>query len=46
MALPMRSNDNGFPLYDTGGPALQATLEPGEFISTLDMKTKFLRPAL
>jgi uncharacterized protein (TIGR00369 family) len=33
-------------LYDTVGPALQATLEPGEFISTMDMKTKFLRRAL
>jgi uncharacterized protein (TIGR00369 family) len=33
-------------LYDTVGPALLATLEPGQFISTLDLKASFLRPAL
>ena len=27
------------------GPALLATLEPGQFISTLDLKATFLRPA-
>jgi uncharacterized protein (TIGR00369 family) len=32
-------------LYDTVGPALLATLEPGQFISTLDLKASFLRPA-
>ena len=33
-------------LYDTVGPALLATLEPGQFISTLDLNARFLRPAL
>jgi uncharacterized protein (TIGR00369 family) len=35
-------------LYETVGAALLATLEPDEFefISTLDMKTKFMRPAV
>jgi uncharacterized protein (TIGR00369 family) len=32
-------------LYDTVGPALLATLEPGQFISTLDLKASSLRPA-
>ena len=32
-------------LYDTVGPALLATLEPGQFISTLDLNARFLRPA-
>jgi uncharacterized protein (TIGR00369 family) len=32
-------------LYDTVGPTLLATLEPHEFISTLDLQTTFLRPA-
>jgi uncharacterized protein (TIGR00369 family) len=32
-------------LYDTVGPALLATLESGQFISTLDLKASFLRPA-
>jgi uncharacterized protein (TIGR00369 family) len=32
-------------LYDTVGPALLATLEPGQFISTLDLKATFLRQA-
>jgi uncharacterized protein (TIGR00369 family) len=32
-------------LYDTVGPALLATLEPGRFISTLELKTSFLRTA-
>ncbi|WP_024802547.1 PaaI family thioesterase [Nocardia sp. BMG51109] len=32
-------------LYDTVGPALLATLGPGEFQSTLDMQVSFLRPA-
>jgi uncharacterized protein (TIGR00369 family) len=32
-------------LYDTAGPALLATLEPGQFISTLDLNARFLRPA-
>jgi uncharacterized protein (TIGR00369 family) len=32
-------------LYDTVGPALLATLEPGQFISTLDLKASFLRKA-
>jgi uncharacterized protein (TIGR00369 family) len=32
-------------LYDTVGPALLATLGPGQFISTLDLKASFLRPA-
>jgi acyl-coenzyme A thioesterase PaaI-like protein len=30
-------------LYDTVGPTLLATLEPDQFISTLDLTTKFLR---
>jgi uncharacterized protein (TIGR00369 family) len=30
-------------LYDTVGPALLATLEPGQFISTLDLKASFLQ---
>jgi uncharacterized protein (TIGR00369 family) len=32
-------------LYDTLGPALLATLEPGQFIETLDLHTTFVRPA-
>jgi uncharacterized protein (TIGR00369 family) len=32
-------------LYDTVGPALLATLQPGQFQSTLELKTSFLRPA-
>jgi uncharacterized protein (TIGR00369 family) len=32
-------------LYDTVGPALLATLEPGQFISTLDLKASFLQRA-
>ncbi|WP_314174289.1 PaaI family thioesterase [Streptomyces winkii] len=32
-------------LYDTVGPALLATLGPGEFQSTLELKVTFLRPA-
>jgi uncharacterized protein (TIGR00369 family) len=32
-------------LYDTVGPALLATLGPGEFQSTLDLNVRFLRPA-
>jgi acyl-coenzyme A thioesterase PaaI-like protein len=32
-------------LYDTVGPTLLATLEPGQFISTLDLKASSLRPA-
>jgi uncharacterized protein (TIGR00369 family) len=32
-------------LYDTMGPALLATLGPGQFISTIELKTSFLRPA-
>ena len=32
-------------LYDTVGPTLLATLQPHEFISTLDLQTTFLRPA-
>jgi uncharacterized protein (TIGR00369 family) len=32
-------------LHDVVGPAFLATLEPGEFISTLDLKATFLRPA-
>jgi len=31
-------------LYDTVGPALLATLEPGQFQSTLDFNVCFLRP--
>ena len=31
-------------LYDTVGPALLATLGPGEFQSTLDLNVRFLRP--
>jgi uncharacterized protein (TIGR00369 family) len=31
-------------LYDTVGPALLATLEPGRFISTMELKASFLRP--
>jgi uncharacterized protein (TIGR00369 family) len=31
-------------LYDTLGPALLATLDPGQFISTLDLNARFLRP--
>ncbi len=31
-------------LYDTVEPALLATLEPGQFISTLDLETRFLQP--
>jgi uncharacterized protein (TIGR00369 family) len=32
-------------LYDTVGPALLATLGPEQFISTLELKASFLRPA-
>ncbi|MFD4708222.1 PaaI family thioesterase [Streptomyces sp. NPDC058430] len=32
-------------LYDTVGPALLATLEPDQFQSTLELHTRFLRPA-
>ena len=32
-------------LYDTVGPALLATLPPGRFIETLELHTKFVRPA-
>ena len=32
-------------LYDTVGPALLATLQPGQFQATLELKTSFLRPA-
>ena len=32
-------------LYDTVGPALLATLEAGQFLSTLDLNVRFLRPA-
>lgn len=32
-------------LYDAVGPAVLATLGPGEFITTLDLATHFLRPA-
>lgn len=32
-------------LYDTVGPALLATLPPGQFIETLDLHTTFVRPA-
>jgi uncharacterized protein (TIGR00369 family) len=32
-------------LHDTLGPALLATLEPGHFISTLNLKATFVRPA-
>ena len=32
-------------LYDTVGPALLATQEPGQFIATLDLKASFLRAA-
>src|ERR687898_2961679 len=31
-------------LYDTVSPALLATLEPGRFISTMELKASFLRP--
>jgi uncharacterized protein (TIGR00369 family) len=31
-------------LYDTVGPALLATLRPGQFQSTLDLNVHFLRP--
>ena len=31
-------------LYDTVGPALLATLEPGQFQSTLQLNVTFLRP--
>ena len=31
-------------LYDTAGPALLATLEPGQFQSTLELKASFMRP--
>jgi uncharacterized protein (TIGR00369 family) len=33
-------------LHDTLGPALLATLEPDQFITTLELKASFLRPAL
>lgn len=32
-------------LYDTVGPALLATLEPGQFQSTVQLNVSFLRPA-
>jgi uncharacterized protein (TIGR00369 family) len=32
-------------LYDTVGPALLATLGPGDFIVTHDLRVSFLRPA-
>jgi len=32
-------------LYDTVGPCLLATLDAGQFISTLDLNARFLRPA-
>ncbi len=32
-------------LYDTVGPTLLATLEPHQFIETLDLNARFLRPA-
>jgi uncharacterized protein (TIGR00369 family) len=32
-------------LYDTVGPALLATLPPGQFIETLELHTAFVRPA-
>lgn len=32
-------------LYDTVGPAVLATLQPGQFISTSDLATRFLQPA-
>jgi uncharacterized protein (TIGR00369 family) len=32
-------------LYDTVGPAVLSTLGDGEFITTLDLSTYFLRPA-
>jgi uncharacterized protein (TIGR00369 family) len=32
-------------LYDTAGPALLATLGKGKFIATIDLHTRFLRPA-
>lgn len=32
-------------LYDTVGPALLATLSPGQFIETLELHTTFVRPA-
>ena len=47
-ATPMGDVLGGFlaaMLYDMVGPALLATLEPGQFISTLDLKASFLRPA-
>jgi uncharacterized protein (TIGR00369 family) len=32
-------------LDDTMGPALVATLEPGQFAATIELKINFLRPA-
>jgi uncharacterized protein (TIGR00369 family) len=32
-------------LDDTMGPALVATLQPGQFAPTLDLQVQFLRPA-
>jgi uncharacterized protein (TIGR00369 family) len=32
-------------LYDTVGPTLLATLDPDQFISTLELTVSFLRPA-
>jgi uncharacterized protein (TIGR00369 family) len=32
-------------LHDTVGPAVLATLEPGQFIITLDLQANFLRSA-
>ena len=45
---PMGNIQGGFlaaMLDDTMGPALIATLEPGEFAPTLELKINFLRPA-
>jgi uncharacterized protein (TIGR00369 family) len=45
---PMGNIQGGFlaaMLDDTMGPALVATLEPGEFAPTLELKVNFLRPA-
>lgn len=32
-------------LHDVVGPAVLGTLEPRQFISTIDLKANFLRPA-
>lgn len=45
---PMGNVQGGFlaaMLDDTLGPALVATLEPGQFSPTLELKVNFLRPA-